>query len=140
VKYKIAVGLGVLVCISMYYTTNTNYKSAEKIQELIMAADMPTSRQLFNNNCGHCHSLEIGTQMIGPSLANVYNNKVANEDNFMYYSDDIQNLDHVWDESELFNFIRYGRSYFSKINMSYEGIESDQDAAAIVKLLIEKSN
>lgn len=84
--------------------------------------------------CSGCHEASAGIRALGPSLRNVVKRPIGSE--FEYdYSPALANIDDVWTESNLDEFLRSPDSFASGTKMKFAGIPDDKERAEIIRFL-----
>ena len=123
------------VGLAFFFLNLRNSKEKEEITAIIASSNTAEGKLLFNNNCGHCHSVAFEEHKIGPSLHNIYEKISGTQIGYTNYGEILTKINLQWNDEELFNYVRYGSEYIEGTKMAYKGIESDSDAAAIVAYL-----
>jgi cytochrome c2 len=89
----------------------------------------------FAMKCSGCHAVGNGTMHgIGPDLRGVYGRKMASASGFAY-SGAFRELDGVWREDNLDEFLKDPRAFVPGTLMAIEGIEDPSEREAIIELL-----
>jgi len=101
--------------------------------ELLAAADPADGERVFRE-CRACHRAEEGVHMVGPSLYNVVDRPVASIAEFSY-SDALAGLDGEWTPERIDAFIANPRDYAPGTAMTYAGLSSAADRAAVIAYL-----
>jgi len=85
--------------------------------------------------CVACHSLEIGSHLSGPSLADLWGRKAGQADSFIRYSQGLRSADFVWDEHTLDAWLANPRAIIPDTYMVFRGIGNDQARADLIAFL-----
>ncbi len=111
----------------------------EPIAPLLAAADIAKGKSL-SRACAACHTFtEDGGHRVGPALWNIVNADIGGADGFSY-SAALAGLEGVWDYAELNAFIANPRQYASGTKMTYAGMPSTTDRAALIAWMRTLSN
>jgi cytochrome c len=84
--------------------------------------------------CRSCHALESGAHGTGPALYGVVNRPVQFYDDFNY-SGSLIAVNDVWTPEALNAFLENPRGYAPGTTMSYNGMRSVEDRAALIAYL-----
>jgi cytochrome c len=89
---------------------------------------------LFKKNCTICHTLEVGKNKIGPSLAGVVGRKAGGVPGFAYSAANKGSGD-TWDEQTLDSYLADPRKFMPGTKMVFAGIKSPEDRKALIEYL-----
>ncbi len=92
--------------------------------------DTAAGKKQFNK-CVACHSMEAGTQMMGPSLHGLMGREVGSLTGFTF-SPAMEEADFVWSESTLSAFLENPMQYVPDTVMPFGGIKKEEQRAALV--------
>jgi cytochrome c len=111
---------------------------AGRAQMPLPTAPKPTGADLFNQQCGACHSLNpADPPRQGPPLAGVYGRKPGSVGGFRY-SPGYANVDFVWDEAHLNTYLTDPQAVIPGAIMLYKQKNADVRKAIIVFLMDQK--
>lgn len=103
------------------------------------AGDPARGARLFHP-CTHCHSVKPGEQLIGPSLAKVFNAKAGTVVGFDRYSEALRNSGKVWDEASLDPWLEDPVKLIPGNTMAFPGVRNTrarEDLIAYLKAVSE---
>ena len=100
---------------------------------LVAEADPGAGETIFRR-CGACHALEAGENRAGPYLHQVVGREIAAAEGFSY-SEALSGLEGAWDYESLGNFLRNPQEYAPGTTMSFAGLASAEDRAAVIAYL-----
>lgn len=106
------------------------------IAALMASADAAAGEKGFKK-CAACHSLEPGVHRVGPSLAGIYNSKIASKSGYSY-SNALSAIDKNWTDEELFHFLKKPGKYAKGTKMTFAGLKKPEDKANIIAFLKTK--
>ena len=92
------------------------------------------SRPAAFAQCATCHSTDPGRNGVGPSLAGTFGAQAAHEPTYAY-SDAMRGSGLTWDAATLDAYIADPRRLVPGTKMSFAGVRSPDDRAAIVAYL-----
>ena len=92
------------------------------------------SRPAAFAQCATCHSTDPGRNGVGPSLAGTFGAQAAHEPTYAY-SDAMRGSGLTWDAATLDGYIADPRRLVPGTKMSFAGVRSAEDRAAIVAYL-----
>ena len=98
------------------------------------AAQAIGSRPAAFAQCATCHSTDPGRNGVGPSLAGAFGAQAAHEPTYAY-SDAMRGSGLTWDAATLDAYIADPRRLVPGTKMSFAGVRSAEDRAAIVAYL-----
>jgi len=102
------------------------------------AGDPEKGKQIFNQQCKGCHSLEAGKQGIGPTLHGVFGRKAGTLENYNY-STAMKNSSVVWDEETLKKYLADPRKFIPGDKMVFAGIKNDAQLDNLIAYLKQAS-
>ena len=103
-------------------------------QDWIDAMDAAKGAKLFNK-CVACHNADVdGAHGTGPALYGVLGSDIAAKDGFKY-SATLTGLDGNWDYEALDSFLKKPSNYAPGTNMTFFGVKSPEQRAAIIEYL-----
>jgi cytochrome c len=111
--------------------------SAALIAALIAAAApalAATGEDLFNDNCGGCHTLDAASQPTAPTLKGVYGRKIASLTDFDYSDALKARQGGVWDDATLNAFLADPQA-FAKGTQMYGAAPDPGERQAIIDYL-----
>lgn len=95
----------------------------------------------FYRACAACHSLEPDVHLTGPSLADLWGKPAASLASYDRYSEALEGLDIVWDETTLNAWIADPSSMAPGTYMIFRGIEDEtarEDLVAFLKIALKR--
>jgi len=96
----------------------------------------------FFHPCAHCHSTDPGEQLIGPSLAKIFDAKAGTVAGFTRYTDALKKSGKSWDAEALDKWIADPAGFIPGNSMAFPGIRNAQareDLVAYLKAVSEGS-
>jgi cytochrome c len=114
------------------------------IAAILSAAAMSSARaaggeDVFNDNCIVCHSVEPGIQKLGPSLAGLVGRKSASLPDYPY-SPAMAGADQVWTKPVLDKYLTNPQALVHGTKMTFPGLKSAKDRAALIDYLATLKN
>jgi cytochrome c len=95
----------------------------------------PEEGKAIAKKCAQCHNFVQGAGVkIGPDLWNIVGAKQSNNAEFIY-SEAFKKLTGIWDPQALNEFIYKPRAYAPGTKMSFAGLSSSKDRAALIAYL-----
>lgn len=97
----------------------------------------PVKGKAVFRQCQSCHSVEEGTNRVGPSLFHIVDRPAASVPDYNY-SDALKAFGaagHVWDEATLSAYLQAPRDYLPDIKMMFAGLKRPEDIANLVAYL-----
>jgi cytochrome c len=98
------------------------------------AADAAAGQAVFKSQCGICHSVQAGRNMIGPSLAGIVGRKAGQEPNF-HYSPANKGSGITWDEATLDRYLTNPQTVVPHTTMTYAGLKDATKRADLIAYL-----
>jgi cytochrome c len=98
------------------------------------AADPDAGQALFKTQCGICHSVVLGRNMVGPSLFGVVGRKSGSVDGF-HYSAANKGADIIWDAAILDKYLTAPKEVVPGTIMTYLGLKDDAKRADLIAYL-----
>jgi len=99
-----------------------------------LAAGDPASGEKVFKKCAVCHSLEEGTNKVGPSLHGIFGRTAGHVDGFKY-SKVMAESGIVWDESTIDAYLADPKGYLPKNRMAFAGLKKETDRADLIAYL-----
>ncbi|MGL4962150.1 MAG: c-type cytochrome [Inquilinus sp.] len=99
------------------------------------AGDAAKGKQVFAK-CQACHSLEAGTNKLGPSLHGLIGRTSGSIDSFKY-SDAMKNAHLTWDEATLDKYLANPKTLVPGTKMVFPGLPKEEDRLAVIAYLKE---
>lgn len=99
------------------------------------AGDAAKGKQVFAK-CQACHSLEAGTNKLGPSLHGLIGRTSGTLDGFRY-SDAMKNAHLTWDEATLDKYLANPKTLVPGTKMVFPGLPKEEDRLAVIAYLKE---
>ncbi len=97
---------------------------------MVASADLAKGEKVFKK-CKACHALEDGKNRVGPHLYKLVGREIGGVDGFKY-SDAIGGKGGTWTEDDLDAFLEKPKDYAPGTKMSFAGLRSEEDRAAVV--------
>jgi cytochrome c len=101
------------------------------------SAGAESGKQVFNQACIACHSLEPDKNMTGPSLSGVLGRKAGSLSSFLRYSPALKEADVVWSEETLDSWIADPKAFIPGNHMVFQGIPDAEARADLLEFLKE---
>ncbi len=98
------------------------------------AADPAAGQAVFRAQCGICHSVQTGHNMIGPSLFGIVGRKTGSETDF-HYSTANQNSNLTWSPDVLDKYLESPRTVIPGTKMTYAGLKDAAKRADLIAYL-----
>ncbi len=99
----------------------------------VAAADPAEGKKVYRQ-CQACHVADKEQNRVGPHLVNLIDREIASVDGFNY-SDALTGLDGGWTVDELNAWLEDPRGYAPGNRMSYPGLRSEEERAAVIAYL-----
>ncbi|MGK9170535.1 cytochrome c family protein [Inquilinus limosus] len=99
------------------------------------AQDAAKGKQVFAK-CQACHSVDAGTNKLGPTLHGVIGRAAASVDGFKY-SDAMKNAHLTWDEATLDKYLANPKQLVPGTKMVFPGLPKEEDRQAVIAYLKE---
>lgn len=95
--------------------------------------DAAAGEKVFKK-CKACHTMEVGKNKVGPSLAGIIGATPGKVDGFKYSDAMIEFGEGgaVWDEATLDEFLKKPKGLLPKTKMSFAGLKKDEDRANVI--------
>ena len=98
------------------------------------AADPANGQAVFKTQCGICHSVVPGKNMVGPSLFGIVGRKSGSVTGFRYSAAN-KNADITWDAAILDKYLTAPREVVPGTIMTYLGLKDDEKRADVISYL-----
>jgi cytochrome c len=95
-----------------------------------VAADAEAGVKVFKK-CKACHSMEVGKNKVGPSLAGIVGRPAGQVEGFKY-SAVMAESEVVWDEANLDAFLAKPKDFMKGTKMSFPGLKKEEDRANVI--------
>ncbi len=111
----------------------------ESITALLASAD-PAAGQKATKRCAICHTFnEGGSKKIGPNLWGIVGQEMGTVDGFKY-SDALRDKGGAWSYDDLNAFLANPKVFIKGTRMSFAGVKSAEDRAAIIAYMRQQSS
>lgn len=98
--------------------------------------DVTKGKRLYNR-CKACHNLTAtDRQRIGPNLDNLFGRQAGSKEGFRY-SKALQEVDFVWTEKNLNEWLAQPRTFLPGNKMAFAGLRKEQDRKDLMAYLRE---
>jgi cytochrome c len=98
-------------------------------------ADAAKGKQIFTR-CQACHSIEAGTNKVGPSLHGLVGRPSGSIEGFNY-SDAMKNSHLTWDEATLDKYLAGPKQVVPGTKMIFPGLPKEEDRLNVIAYLKE---
>ncbi len=98
------------------------------------AADVDAGQAVFKAQCGFCHSVTQGKNMVGPSLFGLIGSKSGSVDGFRYSAAN-KSADITWSPETLDKYLIAPREVIPGTTMTYAGLKDDAKRANLIAWL-----
>jgi cytochrome c len=98
------------------------------------AGDPAAGQAVFKTQCGICHSIVQGKNMVGPSLFGVIGRKSGSVAGF-HYSAANRDADIIWDAAILDKYLAAPREVVPGTIMTFPGLTDDEKRADVIAYL-----
>ncbi|WP_225772931.1 cytochrome c family protein [Inquilinus sp. Marseille-Q2685] len=99
------------------------------------AGDAAKGKQVFAK-CQACHSMDAGTNKLGPSLHGVVGRTSGTLEGFKY-SDAMKNAHLTWDDATLDKYLANPKTLVPGTKMVFPGLPKEEDRLAVIAYLKE---
>jgi cytochrome c len=101
------------------------------------AGDAAAGKSLFDRTCANCHSIEVGTNKVGPTLFDIVDRPVASVQGYDYSPKMRQQrkLHKVWSEKALDGYLLHPRQTLHGVKM-YFAVPDAKDRADVIAYLV----
>ena len=96
----------------------------------------PAAGQKVFNKCRACHVLDADTNRVGPYLHGVFGRPAGTAEGFTY-SPAMKEVDIVWDEETIAEYVADPRGYIPGNRMAFPGLRSEKEITDLVAYLKE---
>jgi cytochrome c len=100
----------------------------------VYAADPEAGQAVFKTQCGICHSVVPGKNMVGPGLFGVIGRRSGSVEGF-HYSAANKNAGITWDAAILDKYLTAPREVVPGTIMTYAGLKDDAKRADVIAYL-----
>lgn len=100
--------------------------------------DAAKGKKVFNK-CKACHSLKVGKNKIGPSLAGVFGRAAGTAEGFKKYSKAMKESGITWDEESLKTFITKPKKMVPGTKMTFGGVRKEGDRDNLIAYLKQEA-
>lgn len=104
-------------------------------QGALADGDSAKGEKVFKK-CKACHSLEAGTNKIGPSLHGLFGRTAGTVDGFKY-SAAMKESGVVWEQETLDEFLTKPKAFVPGTKMTFIGLKKEQDRLDVIAYLRE---
>ena len=108
--------------------------SSLALPSLAWADGLPDGAKIFDRNCSICHSIDVGQNRTGPSLAGVVGRPAGQVAGYAY-SDANRKSGIVWDQATLDTYLADPRGLVPGTKMTFPGLKDPVARAAIIGYL-----
>lgn len=102
--------------------------------------DAANGEKVFRK-CKACHSVEAGTNKVGPTLHNVIGRTPGTEEGYNYSKamEEYGAAGHVWDEATLDSYLEKPKDVVPKTKMAFVGLRKESDRQDVIAYLKQNS-
>jgi cytochrome c len=104
------------------------------VDQTASAADAEKGKQIFDQRCQICHSMESGVNKIGPSLAGVFGSKAGSVPGYNY-SEALKGSGIVWDAQNLNQWLADPHQFVPGDKMPFPGLKNAEERQDIIAYL-----
>jgi cytochrome c len=98
------------------------------------AQDAGGGERVFKSQCGICHAVAAGKNLVGPTMAGVVGRKAGTVAGF-HYTDANKNSGLTWDAATLDRYLANPRATVPGTTMAYAGVKADQQRQDLIAYL-----
>lgn len=98
------------------------------------AADAEAGAKVFKTQCGACHAVVAGKNMVGPSLFGIVGRKSGSVDGFRYSAAN-KSANLTWDAATLETYLTNPKAMVPGTTMTFVGIKSAEQRADVIAYL-----
>jgi cytochrome c2 len=106
------------------------------VAHMASAADAEKGKQIFDQRCQVCHSMESGRNKLGPSLAGVVGRKAGSVPGYNY-SEALKDSDIVWTEQNLDQWLTNPHQFIPGDKMPFLGLKNATERQDVIAYLSE---
>lgn len=115
--------------------TKTTSDDNIDITGIIKNANAENGRLIFKK-CAQCHNIvKNDSHKIGPNLWNVFNNKLASKEDYMYSKSFYEKQNLIWDVKTLNDYLYAPQRYIRGTKMSFYGLKDNNERADIISYI-----
>lgn len=100
-----------------------------------LTGDVSRGRQLYADECQHCHQLQRGKNTKGPQLLRIYGAKAAGLADYSRYSAALKQSGWIWDAATLDRYLEHPDKALPNTKMLYDGLPDTSDRQALIAYL-----
>ena len=100
--------------------------------------DAAKGKKVFNK-CKACHSLKVGKNKIGPSLAGVFGRPAGTAEGYKKYSTAMKESGITWDEESFKTFITKPKKMVPGTKMTFGGVKKEGDRDNLIAYLKQET-
>ena len=105
------------------------------ISGVAMAGDVKKGKKVFKK-CKACHTLVVGKNKVGPSLAGIFGRTSGTVEGFKY-SAAMKDAGIVWNEETLDAFLAKPKKYMKGTKMAFPGLKKEAKRKNLISYLKE---
>lgn len=99
------------------------------------AGDPAAGAKVFNT-CKACHTVEAGTNRVGPSLHGLFGRTAGTVEGFKY-SPAMQNSGIIWSEETVAKYLSDPKGFIPGNRMAFAGVKKEEDLANLIAYLMQ---
>ena len=116
------------------FATMAVLAAALAVSQSAAAADPESGQKIFKTQCGACHAVAAGRNLVGPSLFGIVGRKSGTIDGFRYSAaNKAANL--TWDAATLETYLTNPKALVPGTTMTFVGIKSAEQRADVIAYL-----